>query len=508
MSSHNHTRKSVQSPVTANIVVQVALPGATPTDGPSEVSLMGEHSIHLQEEFNGPRGLCQATIDKLPDDVLLEIFDFYLDNKNLDWRRNVDEWHTLVHVCQRWRNVVFASPRRLDLRLLCRKGRPVRAMLDIWPALPLNIKGFFGGESVDSLVAALEHRDRVRSIHLEYVPSPQGERLVATALQVQFPELTEMRFWTCGPVLPDSFLGGSAPRLRILWLTNVPFPAARALILSARDLVDLRLDDIPQLGYYIPPASMVACLSSLNKLESLSLGFESPPSQPGSPPQSRVVLPALIKFLFRGRREYSEDLVARIDTPVLNQLNMTFFPKPPFGAFDIPYLKQFIDRAKGLKPSKAAELRISPWSIHLDLHGPSLGVTCDRFDWQRSSFALLCGQVSHLLSLVERLDLPPVSPSSKSFMMSIQFLEIFRLFTSTRSLHVREDLMPLIASALHELIGERATEVLPNLCDLFLETSARSGSIQEVIQPFIDARRLSGRPVAVHYLEEAQKVGR
>ncbi|KAI0292179.1 hypothetical protein BC826DRAFT_454759 [Russula brevipes] len=470
---------------------------------------MGEHSIHREEEFNGPRGLCQA----IPDDVLLDIFDFYLDNKNLDWRRNVDEWHTLVHVCQRWRHVVFASPRRLDLRLLCTKGRPVRDMLDIWPALPINIKGFLGEKSetlLDSIVAALEHRDRVRSINLKYVPSPQGERLAGTALQVQFPELTEMRFWTCGPVLPDSFLGGSAPRLRTLWLTNVPFPAARTLILSARALVDLRLDDIPHLGY-IPPASMVACLSSLNKLESLSLGFESRrsrPDRPSSPPQSRVVLPALIKLLFNGRREYSEDLVARIDTPVLNQLNMTFFPRP---SFDVPCLKQFIDRAKGLKPSKAAELRISPWSIHLDLHGPSLGVRCDRFDWQLSSFALLCGQVSHLLSLVERLDLPPMapaSPSSKSVMVSTQFLEIFRLFTSIRSLHVPEDLMPLIASALHELIGERATEVLPNLRDIFLERSARSGSILEVMQPFIDARRLSGRPVAVHYLEEAQKMGR
>ncbi|KAI0292174.1 hypothetical protein BC826DRAFT_1105663 [Russula brevipes] len=111
MGSHNHARKSLRSPVTANITVQGTLPGATPTDGPSEGLQMGEH---WQEEFNGPRGLCQATIDKLPDDVLIEIFDFYLDKKNIvwprDWDRSVDEWHTLVHVCKKWRNVVFASP--------------------------------------------------------------------------------------------------------------------------------------------------------------------------------------------------------------------------------------------------------------------------------------------------------------------------------------------------------------------------------------------------------------
>ncbi|KAI0292173.1 hypothetical protein BC826DRAFT_1020443 [Russula brevipes] len=122
-------------------------------------------------------GVGQATIDKLPDDVLLEIFDFYLDNKNLHERRNVDKWHTLVHVCKKWRNVVFASPRRLDLRLLCKNTRPVRAMLDIWPALPIHIEGIWRKRwetGLDNIVAALEHPDRVRSIGLFHVPCPQG----------------------------------------------------------------------------------------------------------------------------------------------------------------------------------------------------------------------------------------------------------------------------------------------------------------------------------------------
>jgi hypothetical protein len=255
---------------------------------------------------------------------------------------------------------------------------------------------------------------------------------------------------------------------------------------------------------------MVACLSSLNKLESLSLGFRSRqsfPDQPSPPPLSRVVLPALIRLFFNGMSKYSEELVAHIDTPMLNQLDMTFFPNP---TFDVRHLKEFISRAKGLKPSKAAELRISSLSIHLDLqepHSSSMGVSYDGIDWQISSLALLCGQVSHLFSLVERLDLPPASPP-RSIRGSTQFLEFFRPFTATRSLYVPESLGPIIASALQELIGERATEVLPNLRDIFLERSAETGSIQEAIQPFVDARRLSGRPVAVHYLEEGQKVGR
>ena len=148
---------------------------------------MEECSTHRQEESDGLRGLCrsyvpmsataadccgagQATIDKLPDDVLLDIFDFYLDNDNSACeRRNADEWFTLVHVCRRWRNVVFASPRRLNLALRCRDKTPVRAMLDIWPALPVEIEHDWRGKWEawpDDIIAALEHRDRVRSIDL------------------------------------------------------------------------------------------------------------------------------------------------------------------------------------------------------------------------------------------------------------------------------------------------------------------------------------------------------
>jgi hypothetical protein len=60
------------------------------------------------------------TIDNLPDDVLLEIFDFYfpvLGYQYFHTKRIVESWQSLVHVCRRWRCLVFGSPRRLNLRL-------------------------------------------------------------------------------------------------------------------------------------------------------------------------------------------------------------------------------------------------------------------------------------------------------------------------------------------------------------------------------------------------------
>src|SRR6202012_5816338 len=85
-------------------------------------------------------------IDPLPDDVFLEIFDLFL----LDFNYPTDypfqrmrKWLILAHVCQRWRRIIFASPRRLDLYLTCICGTPVRQKLQnlvYWPLiLPLVI---------------------------------------------------------------------------------------------------------------------------------------------------------------------------------------------------------------------------------------------------------------------------------------------------------------------------------------------------------------------------------
>jgi hypothetical protein len=116
----------------------------------------------------------RVTISVLPDSVLLDIFDFY--------RARADEdgtflcmWHRLVHVCQRWRYVVFSHPLRLDLRLYCLPGTRVREMLEIWSPLPIEIwSSLF--EDEDNIIAALEQRNHVCSISLD-LTSHQGSYL-------------------------------------------------------------------------------------------------------------------------------------------------------------------------------------------------------------------------------------------------------------------------------------------------------------------------------------------
>ena len=65
----------------------------------------------------------------LPDEVLLEIFDFYRKIPVYYSIRPVWTWHLLVHVCRRWRQIIFESPHRLDLQILCTEKTPVRQNL-------------------------------------------------------------------------------------------------------------------------------------------------------------------------------------------------------------------------------------------------------------------------------------------------------------------------------------------------------------------------------------------
>ena len=217
------------------------------------------------------------SINVLPDDVLLAIFDLYVDEAtNIIWdetltKELVEGWQPLVHVCCQWRNVVFGSPRRLNLRLGCSFKTPSRDKLDIWPALPLIICGNRRkqSDSVDNITAVLERSDRVRQVSLFEISGLHLKKVLA-AMQVPFPKLTRLELNVLGPVLPDSFLGGSAPRLQLLQLRGVPLPGLPKLLLSTTHLVTLRLERIPHSGY-ISPEVMVTALSTLTRLRFLNL---------------------------------------------------------------------------------------------------------------------------------------------------------------------------------------------------------------------------------------------
>jgi hypothetical protein len=449
-----------------------------------------------------------VTIDVLPDVALLKIFDSYVDEAQ------IEAWHTLVHVYQKWRNVVFGSPRRLNLQLYCKASTPVRKTLDVWPLLPILIwVDSHKTWGVDNIVAALEYNDRICTINLFHVriPSSQMEEIVA-ALHRPFPALTGLDLQSrdeTAPLDPDLFLGGSAPRLQTLHLNRISFPGLPKLLLSAPHLVDLDLWEIPHSGYFSVEA-MITCLSVLIKLERLVIGFESPRSGPELrsqhlPLQTRALLPVLTWLRLRGVCECLEDLVAQIDAPLLDNLWITPFHQL---IFDTPQLTQFISRSPKLKASKEAKVTFSYRNVSIILPQPfdralKLGISCSRADWQLSSLAQICSSSfpRALIPVVEHLEIQSGSWRLhwQNDIENSQWLELFRPFAAVKDLYMSWEFTPLIAPALHELVGERVAEALPALRTLFLEEPLPSGPVQEAIRQFVAARQLAGHPIAVSH---------
>ena len=463
----------------------------------------------------------RATIRALPDDVLLEIFKFHVDRAFEIALAVVPEnaWHTLVHVCQRWRFVVLASPRWLNLHILCTNKNQVKNNLNIWPQLPIAIKAFSNigtsppllpGET--NIIAALKHHHRVSKIAIYGVPNSLLKEFVA--MKNPFPALTELKLQSDEAyplVLPDSFLLGCAPRLRILSLGGISFPALPKLFLFTIDLVELHLQHVPPLGY-ISPEALATGLSVLTRLKSLSLIISSSPpwadrANPHPPLFTRVVLPSLTKFVFDGHSEYLERVVSQIECPLLDYTCITFSIQL---TFNTPQLHHFISRTETFKTPHRAEIEFSRGRAGLVLFRRK-GIVDHkklelRFPHSQSSL-----QISAITRALDSL-LPPLptleclgiyeylgwKPQWQDNIVNTKWLQLFHPFSSVKNLFLSERLAQLVAPALQELTGERVTEALPALQNIFLQGPEPSGTVHEAIGQFIAERQLTDCPVAVH----------
>jgi hypothetical protein len=474
----------------------------------------------------------KTTVAALPDYALLEIFHFYVDQ---DPRPDV--WHALVHVCRRWRFLVFASPRRLKLRLLCTNRRPVRTMLDIWPdALPIFILWETHRllRQASNVFAALEHRERVCRIDLWRVEDILWERCAA-AMREPFPELTELALrldYEPGDetgrtrALPEPFLGGTCPRLRSLDLHSVPFPspALSKLLSSANDLVTLRLWDIPDSGY-ISPETMLACLFAMTRLRTLQLGFSFSQSHlVGStgqrqPSLAREVLPSLTQLQFRGVSEYLGALVSRIDVPLLDNLAITFFHQP---TFDTAQLLRLIDRVGKFRELNEAVMVFSHHTVDITLLSDRPQAEIDQCQVDRSprlALEILCRDPDLQLSYMAKIcasTLPPISTLLERLEIiyhrrlqfphgnaeSAEWLALLQPFTAVKDLFLSKELVFHTLFALQDLAVERAAAAaLPALQNLHLKGSLHSSPARLAVEFFVAAREQFGRPVTVDIRE-------
>jgi hypothetical protein len=266
--------------------------------------------------------------------------------------------------------------------------------------------------------------------------------------------------------------------------------------------------NIPHSGY-ISPEAMATCLSGLTSLEELYFQFESPQSSPDeegrrSPPPTRSVLPALMGFSFKGVNEYLEELVARIDTPRLHRLSATFF-------YDIDYntpeLIRLVSHSSIFKaPNEAhvffdnrtASVKLQPQAPNIEYF--HVEISCREPNQQLASVAEICTTFLPLLSTTENLFIyePVHSPLYwKDGIENIEWLELLLPFAAVKNLYVSKQFAPRIAPALQEMIGGGTIEVLTALQNLYLEGFQPSESVEEGIERFSSARRLTNHPVAI-----------
>ncbi|KAN0138688.1 hypothetical protein V8E53_003676 [Lactarius tabidus] len=316
---------------------------------------------------------------------------------------------------------------------------------------------------------------------------------MAPVMQKPFPSLTYLIISSEDkkvPALPTEFLRGSAPCLEVIELCGIPFPALSRLLLSASALVKLHLSKIPPTGY-IPPEAMVACLAALPRLEILTIEFRSStpcPDRIRLSPVTRIILPAFIRFRFRGAGEYLEDLISRIHSPKLTGISMVYLNQLVDSR--VSELSKFIDHSVGarLGPFKHARVTLFGDKVTFRIYCPENDfdcartiVSCQGIDWQGSHIAQVLSQLSATLSHGDRegTDL-------------VDWQHFLCQFSNAKTMRVSRKLAGHVALALEDIPGEMVTDVVPSL-ELICLVGRRASSVKK----FVAARHLSDRPMIV-----------
>ena len=464
--------------------------------------------------------LCSTPIHKLNNDVLLNIFyaykliisESYGNIFLLPQWETERWWYKPAQVCQRWRHLILASPVRLGLHLICTYGTPVADMLAHSPPFPLIINYLdnvleASTKDEEGILVALQHYDRVRRIGL----SMQAPNLlkVVEVMDRQFPVLERLFIWPRteddGLVIPSTF---QAPRLGMILLSHAHLHLQSPLLGATANLTFLMLLNVP-LSAYFQPSYLVAQLSSMPHLERLSIGFKSPiptrdiERQPlHTLIQPHVTLSLRILY-FRGVSAYLEQLLAQINSPLLEVLQIHLFNQlnPT-----IPHLLQFIN---GIERFRFSFFRLvfhgERVSLTTDCQQGGLAdpfhltIDCRHVDWQVSAATQIVNVLAPILSTAEGLTLIYQHGPSSEWHDEInrtQWRDLLRPFNGVETLHVAEGLIGQLSRSLRLEDGEQPLELFPELKQLVYYKNDAS----DAYTSFIHARQITGRPVILTHL--------
>ena len=413
-----------------------------------------------------------------------------------------------MHICRKWRRIVFASQRALQFRLLFTHGTPVLKTLDCWPTVSIAVQ--YGGspaldpptpEDEGNIMAALKHSDRVTSIRLTVTRSLLKTVSVTSRPFSGLEDLVLLSRDSAPLTLPSTFRWG--PHLRRLHSTRIAIPALLRLLYSSKNLVDLQLHEVLNLWHF-SPEMLSNALSGMVQLRSLSLHFLSTPGYRISPPPPGkcVVLPALTRFNFRGNTQYLEGLVARIDAPRLGDIEITFVNEM---TFELSALSVFIDRIEMHKSYRRADILSSDHRISITLTQPAaptclkFHLLCEELSYQLLSMARICVHFSTFLFDVEDLRISAERSAHQEGLYNEQWLKRINSFSNVKWLQVSGNLSTNVIYSLQRPDG-RPASVLPSLHKLYIPQPGPSyAPLREAVVSFMITRRLAGHSIVVEY---------
>jgi F-box-like len=479
-------------------------------------------------------------INRLPDEVLLEIFDFYRQSRttiklyDLEWRMQY-AWFNLAHVCRRWRAAMFASTSRLDLNIFVGPKTPghIETTLSSHVPILVNFSRMFGtvtDSDIWRMRAALGHRDRVREISFGGYGALFKNFIEAT--NYHFPALESLVFsfprFPPGyphdePDIPATFLRGpdrsDLPLRRLAWYGGT-LASVSGLLMSATALTDLTfatrndgadLDPGPSQGYFL-----LACLKGAHCLRNLDLTilygkFRDDFESEHSTPKDIAPLLNLTRFYYSGPIPFLNNLMSGLSAPSLQDAHFRLWTESPLLFFP----RVIDDSSEEFRSVSVAfnldyfQLLSSTYLGEIDHFkpGPSFKfkVKCSPY-----SFNSINSTPSTKLAMAEELTLN-FSSSKMIIWEDVFFREFLRQFRSVRVLRVN----PCVREVGLYLKQDDGEAILPVLEQVELSISRSKGCSDEEYQgcaaealaAFEPCER-AGRLVKVYHCEQTETQSR
>ncbi|KAH9977079.1 hypothetical protein BGW80DRAFT_1287125 [Lactifluus volemus] len=491
------------------------------------VALLGQWRFR---RFPGNDRSPSTTIDILPEDVLLEVFEsyrqgleqryFYYDSE-LTWNGK-HGWLKLAHVCRKWRSIVLSSSFRSSLQpklvfSMCWDHDSNRnvSILTRLPPLPIVIYSPMllhwqheEPKKRKRAVSALRYSDRVCKIVLDCSDLMLDN--VRRAMSGPFPALESLELFDSSHrifIIPATLklFGGSVPSLRHLDLRYVSRVACISSLPSTPGLIYLRLN----LGCPPPPASLRTLLQGMPCLRHLQISLSFCPLLLPTRPAAIFHLSRLTYLSYDGHKRYLEDLVAGLAAPSLQyfriDLRNSYFSEP------VPHLSRFISNIEGqfLSVHVLIPTTGNPWIICEDSHSPDHIIREILVRTVQDGPALLCAKLSTAEQVLFQHVYPQLHSNLKSRPSAdatSPWLGFFQQLRSVKILKMHSDFLHDVAQAFVQEGGESPLHFLPSLEEIEIELHpldrACNDTWEEVLSifsSFVAARQHAGCPVRISW---------